>query len=279
MRLGAPIYADSTDPHAWVEAHRRPGYSAAYCPDLHSEDQARAFSLAARQAGLMIAEVGAWSNPLSPDAAERQRAITLCQERLALAEQVGSRCCVNIAGSRGPKWDGPDPADLCEETFEMIVETTRTIIDAVKPQNTCYTLETMPWMYPDSVDSYERLLKAIDRPAFGVHFDPVNLINCPERFFHNASYTQEFVRRLGKHIRSVHIKDIRLDQCLTVHLDEAIPGQGGMDYRTLLRELEQVNPDLPLMCEHLLSAADYEQAVAHIRQVAQDLGIKLIAAI
>jgi sugar phosphate isomerase/epimerase len=177
MRLGAPVFTDTTDPQAWVEAHRRLGYSAAYCPNLRGEELARAFAQAAQQAGLVIAEVGAWSNPLSSDAAERARAVALCQERLALAEQVGARCCVNIAGSRGPKWDGPDPADLSEETFEMIVETTRTIIDAVKPQNTCYTLETMPWMYPDSIESYERLLHAINRPAFGVHFGCAAIIN------------------------------------------------------------------------------------------------------
>ena len=277
MRLGAPILSDTSDPHAWVEAHRRLGYSAAYCPNLTSTGQAAAFAEAAHRADLMVAEVGAWSNPLSPDPAERSRALSLCQERLALADEVGARCCVNIAGSRGPKWDGPDPADLSADTFEMIIETTRAIIDAVKPGRSFYTLETMPWMYPDSVESYEQLLKAIDRPAFGVHFDPVNLINSPERFFHNAHYTREFVRRLGSRIRSVHIKDIRLDQRLTVHLDEAIPGQGGLDIQVLLRELEQVNPDLPLMCEHLPSAADYAQAVAHIRQVAQDANIQIKA--
>jgi sugar phosphate isomerase/epimerase len=277
MRLGAPIFSDTSDPQAWVEAHHRLGYSAAYCPNLTNDEQISAFAEAAHRADLLIAEVGSWSNPLSPDLAERSRAIVLCQERLALADEVGARCCVNIAGSRGPKWDGPDPADLSADTFEMIVETTRVIIDAVKPRRSFYTLETMPWMYPDSLESYERLLKAIDRPAFGVHYDPVNLINSPERFFHNAHYTQEFVHRLGARIRSVHIKDIRLDQRLTVHLDEAIPGQGGLDIQVLLRELEQVSPDLPVMCEHLPSAADYAQAVAHIRQVAQDANIQIKA--
>ena len=46
----------------------------------------------------------------------------------------------------------------------MIVETTRQIIDAVKPTRTYYTLETMPWAYPDSARSYAQLLEAIDRP-------------------------------------------------------------------------------------------------------------------
>ena len=30
-----------------------------------------------------------------------------------------------------------------------------------------YALEAMPWMYPDSVDSYLSLIEAIDRKACG----------------------------------------------------------------------------------------------------------------
>ena len=130
----------------------------------------------------MIAEVGVWNNPLSADEAERRRAIELCQQKLALAEAIGARCCVNISGSRGEVWDGPHPDNYSSDTFDLVVETTRRIIDAVKPARTYFTLETMPWMIPDSVDSYLELLHAIDRPRFAVHLDPVNLINTPRLY-------------------------------------------------------------------------------------------------
>ena len=67
-----------------------------------------AYVRAAREADIVIAEVGAWSNPISPDEGTRQQAIRHCQEQLALADRVGARCCVNIAGSRSPDWAGPD---------------------------------------------------------------------------------------------------------------------------------------------------------------------------
>jgi hypothetical protein len=112
------------------------------------------YAQAARQADIVIAEVGVWNNPLSPSDLERQAAILKNQACLALADEIGARCCVNIAGSRGAKWDGPHPDDLTQDTFEIIVQTVRQIIDAVQPKRTCYALETMPWMYPDSPDSY-----------------------------------------------------------------------------------------------------------------------------
>lgn len=178
MRFGAPLYGDQSDPQRWVNAVRQHGYDAAYCPLDSKADEAtvRAFAQAAADADILIAEVGAWSNPLSPDDQKWTEAIAHCQRQLDLAERIGARCCVNIAGSCGEPWDGPHPDNLTDATFDRIVETTRAIIDAVKPTRTFYTLEPMPWMYPDSPENYLRLLKAIDRPAFGVHLDPVNMI-------------------------------------------------------------------------------------------------------
>jgi sugar phosphate isomerase/epimerase len=230
---------------------------------------------AAREADLLIAEVGAWSNPLSSDPEERREALRLCKARLELADRAGARCCVNIAGSRGQKWDGPNPRDLTEETFQMIVETVREIIDAVQPARTFYTLEPMPWMYPDSADSYLRLLEAVDRDRFGVHFDPVNVISSPSRYFRNAELLREWFARLGPHIKSCHAKDTLLRGELTVHLDEVVPGRGALDYETYLRELEKLDPEMPLMLEHLASEEEYVEGADYIRSVAQSLRISL----
>lgn len=277
MHLGAPLFQSYDDPVAWVAALRAKGYGAAYCPVKPDADLAiiAAYRQAAQAAGIVIAEVGAWSNPISPDPTVRAAALDKCKASLLLAEQIGARCCVNITGSRGDKWDGPHPADLTEETFDMIVATTREIIDAVQPQATVYALETMPWMYPDSVESYQRLLKAIDRPGCGVHFDPVNLINSPQRYFRNGDLIRAFVAALGPQIRSVHVKDSQLANRLTVHLDEARPGTGGLDLHTLLRELKRLDPTLPIMLEHLPNEAEYDLAAAHVRAVAQSEGILL----
>lgn len=277
MRLGAPIFQPYADPAAWVAAVQAKGYGAAYCPLKPDAELAliAAYRQAAQAANIVIAEVGAWSNPLSPNPVERATALDKCKASLLLAERIGARCCVNIAGSRGAKWDGPHPDDLTEETFALIVATVREIIDAVEPRQTVYALETMPWMYPDSVESYLRLIKAIDRPGFGVHFDPVNLINSPQRYFQNADLIRDCVATLGPAIRSVHLKDIQLADRLTVHLDEVRPGQGGLAINTLLRQIRQLAPDLPVMLEHLPSETEYDLAAAHVRAVAEREGIAL----
>jgi sugar phosphate isomerase/epimerase len=272
--LGGPVFDKYDSPEAWVAALRKLGYRAAACPveSEASDIEIRAYAQAAEKAEIVIAEVGAWSNPLSPDEKTRREALAVCRKQLALAERIGARCCVNISGSRSTVWDGPDRANLTDETFGMIVETTRAIIDEVKPRRTFYTLETMPWAYPDSPDSYLRLLRAIDRPRFAVHLDPVNLICSPQRYYGSADLIRECFSKLGPFIRSCHAKDILLQPKLTTHLDEVRPGLGGLDYGVYLQELSRL-PGTPLMLEHLPTPEDYAQAAAFIRSAAQKSGL------
>jgi len=277
MRLGGPLFEKYETPNQWAAAAEALGYRAAFCPvELDTtEDVSHAYRSAAQENDILIAEVGAWSNPLSPDNATRTAALEKCKKALALADAIGARCCVNISGSRGEKWDGPCADDLTEETFDMIVETVREIIDDVGPTRTFYTLETMPWMYPDSADSYLALFKAIDRSAFAVHFDPVNLICSPQRYFSNADIIRDFVAKLGPHIKSCHAKDILLQDRLTVHLDEVRTGCGQLDYRTYLGELAKLPEDIPVMLEHLPDAEEYAAAAEHIRGIAKAEGVTL----
>jgi len=141
MRLGGPISRDWSDPAQWAAAVKASGYSAAYCPVQEAPDETaiEAYRQAAERQDIVIAEVGAWSNPISPDEGTRRAALALCRERLALADRIGARCCVNIAGSRGREWDGPDPRNLSPDTFDRIVESVREIIDGVRPSRTFYT--------------------------------------------------------------------------------------------------------------------------------------------
>ncbi len=277
MRFGGPIFYKGKDPDEWARAVKAAGYRAVTCPAgvEDSPDLIQAYAAAAARADIVIAEVGVWNSPLGPDAGERRKAITACQQKLALADAIGAACCVNITGSRGKVWDGPHPDNLTRETFDRIVETVRAIIDAVQPRRTFYTLETMPWMYPDSPDSYLDLINAIDRQRFAVHLDPVNMICSPQRYFNNGAFLRECFAKLGPFIKSVHAKDILLADLLTTHLDEIRPGLGYLDYRTFVREMAKLPADTPIMLEHLQTEGEYRLAAEYIWQVAGEMEISL----
>ena len=277
VRLGGPIFKKSDDPRELAREHRRLGYSAAYCPESKVEDTARnrgdregvrGGKRGDRRGGRLEEHDG----PRRRTSAARTGEYVA--QRMALAEAVGARCCVDIAGSYNPtSWYGPHPKNLSQEFFDATVENCRNVIDAVKPKRTKFTIEMMGWIVPDGPDSYLKLIKAVDRPAFGVHMDVCNGINSPTRFYRNAEFIGECFRTLGKWIASCHAKDLEWKVELNVHFQEVIPGRGSVDYAAYLQELSKLPVDAPLMLEHLKNAEEYDEGRKYIQKVAAENGV------
>jgi sugar phosphate isomerase/epimerase len=278
VRLGGPIFVKTDDPEELAQAHVKLGYRAAYCPGVDMANTQRIADIrkAFEKHDVVIAEVGRWCNLLDADANKRKENLKKVTEGLALAEAIGARCCVDIAGSYSTEhWFGPHPDNLSRKFFEATVENVRTIIDAVKPKHARFGLEMMGWALPDSADSYLELIKAIDRPAFGVHLDPCNVINCPSRFYRNTDLLNECFDKLGPHIVSCHAKDLAWDVEMNVHFREVPPGSGKLDFATYLRRLAGLDHDAPLMIEHCANEAEYDQARQFIRKLAPTAGVQL----
>lgn len=277
IRLGGPVFLKSDDPRELAREHRRLGYAAAYCPSSKPDDKVRTREIekAFAAENVTIAEVGAWVNMLDPDPKKRQENFRYVADRLTLAEAVGAKCCVDIAGSMNPKvWYGPHPRNFSQEFFDATVENCRRLIDEVKPKRTKFTLEMMGWSLPDGPDSYVRLIKAIDRKAFAVHLDVCNGINSPERFYQSGKFIEECFRKLGPWIVSCHAKDLAWVVEMNVHFLEVVPGRGEVDYGTYLRELARLPADVPLMLEHLRTAEEYDEGQRYIRKIGAEVGVK-----
>ena len=149
LRLGGPIFVKSDDPAELAQAHLDLGYRAAYAPPVKLEDtdkiEAIVREFSARD--VVIAEVGAWVNLLDSDPDTRKRNLEFVTNKLAIAEALGARCCVDIAGSYNPEvWSGPHPDNFSRRFFEETVENCRKIIDAVNPKRTKFSLEMMGWL-------------------------------------------------------------------------------------------------------------------------------------
>ncbi len=274
IRLGAPVPVSFTDPVEWVKAVKSLGYSAAYCPVSPGAplELIKAFRNESEKNDILIAEVGVWNNMLDPVESKRTDAVGKNISSLQLADEIGAKCCVNISGARGEIWDGPYAKNYSKETFDLIVETVRYIIDQARPKNTFYTLEPMPYMLPDSPDTYLELIEAIDRKQFAVHLDPVNMISSPQKYFNNAAFIKECFAKLGPYIKSIHAKDITILPELTLHLEERRPGLGSLDYAVFLQETRKLK-NIPFMLEHLNSQEEYLLAAAYVREVGAKNGI------
>jgi sugar phosphate isomerase/epimerase len=276
IRLGAPVSVPGGDPDALARAHRAKGYRAAYCPDIRLDDRERirATVEAFARHDVVIGEVGRWVNLLDPDPEARKKNLATVTEGLALAEAVGARCCVDIAGSFSPtSWFGPHPDNLSERFFDAAVENARKILDAVKPARTTFCYEMMAWSLPDSPDACLRLLKAVDRKGFAVHLDPCNLVHSPGRYYGSSDLIRECYAKLGPHVASVHAKDLTWDVEMAVHFREVRIGLGSIDYAVFLAEHARHAAGAPLMLEHLPNEIEYDAARDRVRAVGDTIGL------
>ncbi|GEN56777.1 hypothetical protein GCM10012290_15880 [Halolactibacillus alkaliphilus] len=277
MRLGGYVFIEQLNPEVWVKKHVEKGFTSAVLPIDHTSTKTERHDYVsfAKAHDVLLSEVGAWSNPISKNVEKRKRAIDYIKEQLAFSDEIGARTCVNIAGSLGNVWNGPHHDHYKESTFELIARTVQEIIDDVAPKRTTYSLEMMPFTPPSDVWDYKQLMDMIDREAFKIHYDPVNMINNPKRYYKNGRVMADFIDELGDFLVNVHLKDILLLNDLTLHLKEVTPGTGGLNYPVLLQKLDQLDPDLPVIIEHLPDEASYDLASDYIRSVAEKQGIQL----
>lgn len=278
MRLGASVFYDGIDPEQYALAHVEKGYGAAVCPEwlsLERPKELENLKKAMKKHDIIVAEVGAWSNPLNPNKAEAEKSIRQMMDKLRLAEELGAVTCVNILGTKQTAgWFGPHAKGYSKEFFKEAVEVSQYIIDEVKPERTKLSFEMMPYYFLDSPEEYLKFLQAVDRKAAGVHLDICNTMNSPRRFYDNTNYIKHVFELLNKKIVTLHLKDIDLKaESTTVVFEEVLIGKGGMDLVTLMEEISKLPADTPAILEHLHTEEQYDMATNAATEFALKAGL------
>lgn len=270
MRLGVSTSFSYTNAENWIQKHVDAGCKTVVFPlNCEAPDETvTSFVQAATKNDITIAEVGIWRNPLAVDPEERKKSLEYSIGQLRLADEIGARCCVNVAGTpHGPRWDGGYKQNFDSDTRKMIVKSIQTIIDEAKPKNTKFTIEPMPWMVPTSPDDYLKLIDEVARDEFAVHLDVINMINSMERFFGIDEFLEECFDKLGNRIRSCHLKDVRLLDDFTFQLQECACGMGVLDIVKYVKLTEKYDMDMPMIIEHLHTDEEYLESLAYVKNL------------
>ena len=138
-----------------------------------------------RAADIVIAEIGAWSNPLSPDGVRPRRRARALQAGGSSSPTASARAAASTSPARAADtWDAPPSREpqprhvrgdrrhgagdrrRGRATADVLLARA----DAVEPPD---SPNSLPWSCSG----------AIDRRQFAVHLDPVNLINSPAKFY------------------------------------------------------------------------------------------------
>ena len=268
MRLGTSSPLKHISGEDWAKNQVSLGCSAVVFPLSCNDPEEKIieYKNAAQKHGLMIAEVGIWRNALSLNENERKANMDYCVNQLKLAEFLNARCAVNVAGAFGPVWDGGYKENYSTDAWEQTVRMVREIIDRADVKNTYFTLEPMPWMYPTSPKEYIRLLDEVGRDRFAVHMDIINMINSADRYFKPGEFLEECADLLGGKIRSCHIKDIRFIPEYTFKVEECAPGEGEFPIRRYVEKMNEIDPDMPMILEHLDTDEEYLKYLGYLKE-------------
>ena len=269
MRLGTSSPLAHSTPEEWAENQVKLGSRSVNfplnCDD--PEDKIIAYRDAAGALDLLIAEVGIWRNALAPDSDERRKNMDYCIGQLRLADFLGARCAVNVAGAFGPRWDGHYKENFSVNAWKETVSMVQEIIDTADVKNTCFTLEPMPWMIPTGPKEYLKLIEMVDRDRFAVHMDIINMTNSADRYFNAEEFVDEVTELLGNKIRSCHIKDVHLKEEYTFQLEECAPGLGEFPLRYYVEKMNAIDPDMPVILEHLNTDEEYIKYMGYLKEV------------
>ena len=276
MKLGISHAFAHETPAQWAKTLRSLNLSAAVFPvEYTAADSLIAdYAAACKDNDLLIAEVGAWSNPVSEIASQRDAALQKCIGQLRLADELGARCCVNIAGAfGGERWDGFHRANYTQEAWDATVKSIQYIIDSVKPTRTTYCMEAMQWMIPDSPQQYLKLMQDVDREAFQVHIDITNWTYTPRNYLYSHEFIDETFDLLGAGVRSCHLKDSHMEQDMTSLLREVGVGLGELDIAHYIRRANALSPDMPMIIEHLSGDQAYLDAIKRVKSIAASANV------
>ena len=134
-----------------------------------------------------------------------------------------------------------------------------------------------------SVERYREMLDRTGSPRLKVLIDIVNL-TWPQRVFDTTALVDEVFDELGGDIVALHAKDVIISGGSgvsaakgmgVIHVDEAVPGTGFMDFDAIVRRLDMLDHDVTVHVEHF----EYEDTLEgqeHIRSVAERAGVAVL---
>jgi sugar phosphate isomerase/epimerase len=239
------------------------------------EDALRLRSLLADEGVRLFQATGYWQNLVTSDETARAQSVRVLQAALRLAGWMGARGIDTGPGSMNPAgpWF-PHPDNWTAAAENQLIRSLRECATAAEDAGVLLSLESHQLVTPRTPEIAARILDAVDSPWVRCDYDSANWITL-ETIFDTGRAVGSHFDLLGRHICSAHAKDIWVEDRLAVHLQDGCPGKGLMDFPTLFRRLEALDPDYPLIAEGN-STADLPEVGALFHRTAEALGIRIL---
>jgi sugar phosphate isomerase/epimerase len=194
---------------------------------------------------------------------------------IALARQLAAQTLLIRPGSLNPAgpWT-PHRDNRRPENLERLIATLRPLARQAEAADVLIVLETHAISIVDSPETCPDLVAAVGSAHLRVVMDAVNHFESLRQVYDSGARIDHIFDVIGPIAPVMHIKDIAVAPRLTLHLDEAAPGEGELDIGRMLRRFDALHPAGYGLIEHL-PAAKVPAAAAHVRRVADEQGVRI----
>ncbi len=174
----------------------------------------------------------------------------------------------------GPWYPHPDNWTLSAK--RQLVKTLKECVSAAEEAGVYLSLESHQLVTLKDAETALEVLDEVNSPWVRCDYDSANWITLDTVFDTGRALNHHF-DLLGKHIVSCHAKDIWIENKLALHLHDGCPGKGLMDFKTLFRRMEALDPDYPIIAEGN-STEELPFVSDLFYNTARELGIKVLNA-
>jgi sugar phosphate isomerase/epimerase len=220
---------------------------------------------------------GFWQNLVTPDESERLQNVKVLQGALRLAGALGARGIDTGPGSMHPEgpWF-PHPENWTASARAQLVKSLKESAPVAEEEGVYLSLEGHQLVTLSSAEVTRDILDEVGSRWVRSDFDSANWITL-DTVFNTGPALDQMFDVLGEHIVSCHAKDIWIENKLTLHLQDGCCGKGLMDFATLFRRMEALNPEYPVIAEGN-STEELPEVSALFHRLADELGIRVLDA-
>ena len=210
-----------------------------------------------------------------PRTSIREAAIEAVNCGMSLAKELGAFHYLFRPGSLNPDgaWTSHRDNHL-PESMERLVETLKPIAENAEREALTLVMETHAVSIMDSPERCKEVVDRVGSDRLRIVMDFVNHFQSLRQVYDSEARLNYIFDVMGPVAPMAHIKDIRVENGLVLHLNEEVPGEGELEIGVALQRFDALHPHGYGLIEHL-PLEKIPLANENVRKIASENGVKI----
>ena len=187
-----------------------------------------------------------------PRSSVREAAVEAVNCGMSVARELGAFHYLFRPGSLNPDgaWTSHRDNHL-PESMERLIETLKPIAENAEREALTLVMETHAISIMDSPETCREIVERVGSDRLRIVMDFVNHFQSLRQVYESEARLNHIFDVMGPIAPMAHIKDIRVQNGLVLHLNEEVPGEGELEIGVALKRFDTLHPNGYGLIEHL----------------------------